>query len=82
MPPVSLAEIKVGVTYPVAALEVARSELSPAATRQLMLLGETHRRRPRRPRRAAPLAAWLGEEMRRASEMVLRASAAALRGTA
>jgi enoyl-CoA hydratase len=38
---VSLAEVRVGVTYPVAALEVARSELSPAAARRLMLLGET-----------------------------------------
>ena len=36
-----------------------------------MLLGETHRRRPRRP--AEPrLAAWLGEEMRRASEGATR----------
>src|SRR5260221_9984617 len=38
---VSLAEVRVGVTYPVAALEVARSELSPAAARRLILLGET-----------------------------------------
>jgi enoyl-CoA hydratase len=38
---VSLAEVKVGVTYPVAALEVARGELSPAAARRLVLLGET-----------------------------------------
>jgi enoyl-CoA hydratase len=38
---VSLAEVRVGVTYPVAALEVARSELSAAAARRLMLLGET-----------------------------------------
>jgi enoyl-CoA hydratase len=38
---VSLAEVKVGVTYPVAALEVARSELSSAAARRLVLLGET-----------------------------------------
>ena len=37
---VSLAEVRVGVTYPVAALEVARSELSPSAARRLMLLGE------------------------------------------
>jgi enoyl-CoA hydratase len=37
----SLAEVKVGVTYPVAALEVARAELTPAAARRLILLGET-----------------------------------------
>jgi enoyl-CoA hydratase len=132
---VSLAEVRVGVTYPVAALEVARSELSPAAARRLMLLGETldaagaqalavfdervpaadlrqhaiaqaihHaalpplafatiKREVRAPQlarigaaragHAEPrLAAWLGEEMRRASETVLRASAAVLRGAA
>lgn len=38
---VSLAEVRVGVTYPVAPLEIARSELSPAAARRLILLGET-----------------------------------------
>ena len=37
---VSLAEVRVGVTFPVAALEVARGELAPAAARRLMLLGE------------------------------------------
>ena len=37
---VALAEVRVGVTYPVAALDVARSELSPAAARRLILLGE------------------------------------------
>src|SRR6185436_4617723 len=37
----SLAEVRVGVTYPVAALDVARSELSPVAARRLILLGET-----------------------------------------
>jgi enoyl-CoA hydratase len=37
----SLAEVKVGVTYPVAALEVARAELVPAAARRLILLGES-----------------------------------------
>lgn len=37
----ALAEVRVGVTYPVAALDVARSELSPAAARRLILLGET-----------------------------------------
>src|SRR5437899_1455635 len=37
----SLAEVKVGVTYPVAPIEVARSELAPAAARHLILLGET-----------------------------------------
>jgi len=36
----SLAEVKVGVTYPVAPLEVARAELTPAAARRLVLLGE------------------------------------------
>src|SRR5262245_51494335 len=38
---VSLAEVRVGVTYPVAALEVARGELAPAMARRLVLLGET-----------------------------------------
>jgi enoyl-CoA hydratase/carnithine racemase len=38
---VSLAEVRVGVTYPVAALEAARCELAPAAARRLVLLGET-----------------------------------------
>ena len=37
---VSLAEVRVGVTYPVAALEVARGELAPAMARRLVLLGE------------------------------------------
>jgi enoyl-CoA hydratase len=37
---VSLAEVRVGVTYPVAALEVARGELAPATARKLVLLGE------------------------------------------
>jgi enoyl-CoA hydratase len=37
----SLAEVKVGVTYPVAPMEVARGELAPAAARRLVLLGET-----------------------------------------
>ena len=125
---VSLAEVRVGVTYPVAALEVARSELSPAAARRLMLLGETldsggaealavfdervpagdlrqhaialairHAALPpqafatiKREVRAAQLAridaaragyveprlaAWLGEETRRASAAVLRGAA-------
>ncbi|MBS0518136.1 MAG: enoyl-CoA hydratase/isomerase family protein [Proteobacteria bacterium] len=36
-----LAEVRVAVTYPVAALEVARAELTPAAARRLILLGET-----------------------------------------
>lgn len=132
---VSLAEVKVGVTYPVAALEVARSELSPSAARRLILLGETLdaadaqtlavfdervpmadlRRRAiaeagrhaglppkafatiKRELRAVQLArigaavtgqaeprltAWLGEEMRRASAAVLRASSSVLRGAA
>ena len=132
---VSLAEVRVGVTYPVAALEVARSELSAFAARRLVLLGETldaagaealgvfdervaaadlrrhavlqaerHAALPphafatiKRELRAAQLArigaaraghaeprlsAWLGEEMRRASSTVMRASAAALRGAA
>jgi len=125
---VSLAEVKVGVTYPVAALEVARGELSPAAARRLVLLGETldarsaealaifdervplsglraqalvqaaryaalppnafatikqELRAPQLARIAAAragrseprLAAWLGEEMRRASAAVLRGAA-------
>lgn len=38
---VSLAEVKVGVTYPVAPLEIARSELAPSMARRLILLGET-----------------------------------------
>jgi enoyl-CoA hydratase len=37
---VSLAEVRVGVTYPVAALDVARGELAPATARRLILLGE------------------------------------------
>jgi len=37
----SLAEVKVGVTYPVAALEVVRAELTPAAARRLILLGDS-----------------------------------------
>jgi enoyl-CoA hydratase len=37
---VSLAEVRVGVTYPVAPLEVARGELAPPAARKLVLLGE------------------------------------------
>lgn len=36
----SLAEIRVGVTFPVAAMEIARSELAPTAARRLVLLGE------------------------------------------
>ena len=36
-----LSEVRVGVTYPVAALDIARSELSPPAARRLILLGET-----------------------------------------
>ena len=132
---VGLAEVRVGVTYPVAALEVARSELSPFAARRLILLGETldaagaetlavfdervpaaglrerailqaerHAGLPpqafattKRELRAAQLAridaaraghaeprlaAWLGEEMRRASEAVMRASTEVLRRTA
>ena len=30
-----------GVTYPVAPIEIARGELTPAAARRLVLLGET-----------------------------------------
>ena len=37
----SLAEVRVGVTYPVSALDIARSELTPAAARHLVLLGES-----------------------------------------
>ena len=36
-----LAEVKVGVTYPVAPIEIARAELAPATARRLVLLGET-----------------------------------------
>jgi enoyl-CoA hydratase len=38
---VSLAEVKVGVTFPVAPFEVARGELAPSLARRLILLGET-----------------------------------------
>jgi enoyl-CoA hydratase len=132
---ISLAEVRVGVTYPVAALEIARAELAPSAARRLILLGETvnaaaaealaimdehvpsdvllaraiaqaerHGSLPpqafatiKRELRAAELeriaaaraghgeprlAAWLGEEVRRASTAVLRASSAVLRGAA
>lgn len=34
-----LAEVRVGATFPVAALEIARAELSPQGLRQLMLTG-------------------------------------------
>ncbi len=37
----SLAEIRVGVTFPVAALQAAIGELSPPAARRMVLLGET-----------------------------------------
>ena len=132
---ISLAEVRVGVTYPVAPLAIARRELAPSAARRLILLGETvdaamaealaivdervpaevllaraiaqaerHAMLPsqafattKRELRAAELdridaaraghgeprlAAWLGEEMRRASAAVLRASSAVLRGAA
>jgi enoyl-CoA hydratase len=132
---ISLAEVRVGVTYPVAPLQIARAELAPSAARRLILLGETidaasaealaivdervppkillaravaqaqrHAGLPpqafattKRELRAAELerigaaragqgeprlAAWLGEEMRRASAAVLRASSAVLRGAA
>jgi len=38
---ISLAEVRVGVTYPVAPLQIARAELAPSAARRLVLLGET-----------------------------------------
>ena len=38
---ISLAEVRVGVTYPVAPLQIARAELAPSAARRLILLGET-----------------------------------------
>jgi enoyl-CoA hydratase len=132
---ISLAEVRVGVTYPVAPLAIARRELAPSAARRLILLGETidaamadalaimdervpaeallaraiaqaerHATLPpqafattKRELRAAELeridaaragngeprlAAWLGEEMRRASAAMLRASSAVLRGAA
>ncbi len=122
---VSLAEVRVGVTYPVAPLAIARAELAPSAARRLILLGEavdataaealaivdevvpadallaraiaeaerhanlppqafaTTKRELRAPEldriaaaragRGEPrLAAWLGDEMRRASAAVLR----------
>jgi enoyl-CoA hydratase len=132
---ISLAEVRVGVTYPVAPLAIAQGELAPSAARRLILLGETvdagtaealaivdervplaalqahaiaqaarHAELPprafatiKRELRAAQLAriaaaraghgeprlaAWLGEEMRRASAAMLRASSAVLRGAA
>jgi enoyl-CoA hydratase len=125
---VSLAEVRVGVTFPVAPIEVARSELAPATARRLILLGETldaegaraqgvfdecvqagglleraveqARRHAELPPQAFAttkrelrsraleriagarvgqgeprLAAWLGEETKRASAAVLRAAA-------
>ena len=36
----ALAEVRVGVTYPVAPIEIARAELAPAVARRLVLLGE------------------------------------------
>jgi len=39
----SLAEVRVGVTYPVSPLEIARAELSPAVARRLVLLGDPGR---------------------------------------
>ncbi len=132
---ISLAEVRVGVTYPVAPLQIARAELAPSAARRLVLLGETidavaaealaivdervpsealvahavaqaerHAGLPsqafatnKRELRAGELeriaaarvgqgeprlAAWLGDEMRRASAAVLRASSAIRRGAA
>jgi len=38
---ISLAEVRVGVTYPVSPLEIARAELSAAVSRRLVLLGES-----------------------------------------
>ncbi len=38
---ISLAEVRVGVTYPVAPLAIARAELAPSAARRLILLGES-----------------------------------------
>jgi enoyl-CoA hydratase len=125
---ISLAEVRVGVTYPVAPLQIARAELAPAVARRLILLGETvdapaaealaivdervpsgallaravaqaerHAALPpqafattKRELRTAALelisaaraghgeprlAAWLGEEMQRASAAVLRGAA-------
>ena len=37
----SLAEVRVGVTFPVAPLEIARRELAPATARRMILLAET-----------------------------------------
>lgn len=36
----SLAEVRVGVPYPVSALDIARSELAPTAARRMILFGE------------------------------------------
>lgn len=38
---ISLAEVRVGVAYPVSPLEIARAELSAAVSRRLVLLGES-----------------------------------------
>jgi enoyl-CoA hydratase len=125
---ITLAEVRVGVTYPVAPLAIARAELAPSTARRLILLGETvdaaaaerlaiadervpaeallaravaqaerHAGLPpqafaitKRELRAVELeriaaaragqgeprlAAWLGDEMRRASSAVLRGAA-------
>ena len=38
---ISLAEVRAGVTYPVAPLAIGRAELTPSVARRLILLGET-----------------------------------------
>jgi enoyl-CoA hydratase len=68
----SLAEIRVGVTFPVAAMEIARSELAPSAARRLILLGEDLD-----AREAVTLRVF--DECVPASELMAHAQAAALR---
>lgn len=62
----SLAEIRVGVTFPVAPMEVARGELAPAAARHLVLLGE-----PLDPRQAVALSVF--DECVPAGDLMIRA---------
>ena len=71
----SLAEIRVGVTFPVAPMEIACNELTPPAARHLVLLGE-----PLDAREAVALKVFdecvpLDEMMARAVERVRRFAA-------
>ncbi|MFO1079470.1 MAG: enoyl-CoA hydratase/isomerase family protein [Reyranellaceae bacterium] len=72
---VSLAEVRVGVTFPAAALEVARGELAPAAARRLMLLGEVFDA-------AAAVALGVFDGLVPAADLAARAHAEALRHAA